>query len=48
MTAGAEIVLSGHDHNYQRWAPQNPDGTRDGRAASASSWWGLVARATPR
>jgi acid phosphatase type 7 len=27
--AGAEIVLSGHDHNYQRWAPQNPDGTLD-------------------
>jgi hypothetical protein len=24
----AEIVLAGHDHNYQRWAPQNPDGTR--------------------
>jgi acid phosphatase type 7 len=27
--AGAEIVLSGHDHNYQRYAPLNPDGTRD-------------------
>jgi hypothetical protein len=27
--AGAEIVLAGHDHNYQRWAPQNPDGTLD-------------------
>jgi Calcineurin-like phosphoesterase len=26
---GAEIVLAGHDHNYQRWAPQNPDGTLD-------------------
>ncbi len=27
--AGAEIVLAGHDHNYQRWAPLNPDGTLD-------------------
>jgi hypothetical protein len=27
--AGAEIVLAGHDHNYQRWAPQTPSGTRD-------------------
>jgi len=26
---GAEIVLSGHDHNYQRWTPQTPTGTRD-------------------
>jgi acid phosphatase type 7 len=25
----AEIVLSGHDHNYQRYAPQTPTGTRD-------------------
>jgi Calcineurin-like phosphoesterase len=27
--AGAEIVLSGHDHDYERFAPQNPDGARD-------------------
>jgi len=27
--AGAEIVLSGHDHNYQRWAPQTWNGTKD-------------------
>ena len=27
--AGAEIVLAGHDHNYQRYAPLNPDGTLD-------------------
>lgn len=24
--AGAELVLSGHDHNYERFAPQTPDG----------------------
>lgn len=24
--AGVEIVLGGHDHNYQRWAPQNANG----------------------
>jgi acid phosphatase type 7 len=27
--AGAEIVLTGHDHNYQRYAPQDADGLRD-------------------
>ena len=27
--AGAEIVLVGHDHNYQRFAPQTPDGRLD-------------------
>jgi acid phosphatase type 7 len=25
----AEIVLNGHDHNYQRYAPMTPGGTRD-------------------
>ena len=29
----AEIVLSGHDHNYQRWMPQTPDGTKDATRA---------------
>ena len=29
--AGAEIVLNGHDHNYERFAPQDPQG----RAAPA-------------
>jgi hypothetical protein len=27
--AGAEVVLVGHDHNYQRFAPQTPAGVRD-------------------
>jgi calcineurin-like phosphoesterase family protein len=27
--AGAEIVISAHDHNYQRFAPQTPDGRID-------------------
>jgi len=27
--AGAELVLSGHDHNYQRFRPMRPNGTRD-------------------
>ena len=27
--AGAEIVMSGHDHNYQRYIPQTPDGRAD-------------------
>ena len=27
--AGADIVLNGHDHDYERFAPQNPDGNAD-------------------
>ena len=26
---GAELVLVGHEHNYERFAPQKPDGTLD-------------------
>ena len=26
---GAEIVLTGHDHNYERFAPQDPTGVHD-------------------
>lgn len=28
---GAEIVLVGHEHNYERFAPQNPEGQRDAK-----------------
>ncbi len=27
--ANAEIVLNGHDHEYERFAPQNPSGVAD-------------------
>ena len=27
--AGVDVVLSGHEHNYERFAPQTPDGTAD-------------------
>ena len=27
--AGADIILAGHDHDYQRWAPQDASGTVD-------------------
>jgi len=27
--AGADVVLSGHDHDYERFAPQDPTGTLD-------------------
>lgn len=27
--AGADVVLNGHSHNYQRWRQQDPDGTPD-------------------
>ena len=26
---GVDLVLNGHDHNYQRWSPRRPDGTPD-------------------
>jgi alkaline phosphatase len=28
-SAGAEIVLNGHDHDYERFAPQDPEGRLD-------------------
>lgn len=28
---GAEVVLSGHEHNYERFAPQTPGGAQDTR-----------------
>jgi hypothetical protein len=27
--AGADLVINGHDHDYERFAPQRPDGTAD-------------------
>ncbi|MEO5577369.1 MAG: Ig-like domain-containing protein [Gaiellaceae bacterium] len=27
--SGAELILSSHDHDYERFAPQTPDGLRD-------------------
>jgi hypothetical protein len=27
--AGADVVLNGHDHDYERFAPQNPSGALD-------------------
>jgi len=27
--AGADLVINGHDHDYERFAPQTPDGTAD-------------------
>ncbi len=30
--AGADLVINGHDHDYERFAPQRPDGTVDSAA----------------
>ena len=35
--AGADVVINGHDHDYERFAPQTPDATIDQATASASS-----------
>ena len=29
--AGADVVLNGHEHNYERFAPQNPSGQTDSK-----------------
>ena len=29
--ANADVVLNGHDHDYERFAPQNPDGKADAK-----------------
>jgi alkaline phosphatase len=29
VDAGADVVLAGHDHHYERFAPMNPDGALD-------------------
>jgi len=26
---GVDLIINGHDHNYQRWTPMRPDGTAD-------------------
>ncbi len=35
--ANADVVVNGHDHNYERFAPQTPGGKLDPSAVSASS-----------
>ena len=45
--AGVEIVLSGHSHDYERFAPQDDSGHLDNAAGSASSWSGPAARSSP-
>ena len=44
--AGAELVLVGHDHDYERFAPQTPVAGWIGPEGSASSWSAPAARPT--
>jgi hypothetical protein len=44
--AGADVVLSAHKHNYERFAPQTRRVSRTRAAASASSSSAPVGRAT--
>jgi hypothetical protein len=37
--ADAEVVLNGHDHNYERFAPQRPSGAADSERGIRNSWW---------
>ena len=45
---GADVVLAGHDHTYQRWAPMGPSGASTRPAACASSSSGPAGGATTR
>jgi len=36
--AGADVVVVGHDHEYERFAPQSPSAAPDPVRGSASSW----------
>ena len=42
--AGADLIVNGHDHDYERFAPQDPTGHEDRGAGSGNSSW---ARAAP-
>ena len=44
--AGAEVVLNGHDHEYERFAPQDAEGSIDEAVECASSSSGPAARIT--
>ena len=47
-TAGAELVLSGHDHDYERLLPMDPSGpTIPTTASSRSSWARAASASTP-
>jgi 3',5'-cyclic AMP phosphodiesterase CpdA len=46
--AGVDVVLNGHDHNYQRFAPRILRGGRIPRMASGSSWLAQGAGASMR
>jgi hypothetical protein len=49
--AGADVVLNGHDHDYERFAPQDPFGNADPRGIRefvvGTGGSGLDARGTP-
>jgi 3',5'-cyclic AMP phosphodiesterase CpdA len=42
--ADTDVILAAHEHNYERFSPQDPGETQILSGASASSWWALAAR----
>ena len=51
--AGADVVINGHDHDYERFAPQRPDGTADAATGIrefvvGTGGWGLRSFSTIR
>lgn len=47
---GADVILNGHDHDYERFAPQDPTGEPDstGAASSSSAREARICAASPR
>ena len=49
--AGADVVLNGHEHSYERFAPQNPDGQADPNGIRefvvGTGGWGLYGFGSP-
>ena len=41
----ADVIVSGHDHVYERFARQTPSGALD-EGASGSSWWARAGRSS--
>jgi hypothetical protein len=46
--ANADMVLSGHDHSYERFLPQDPYGTANSTRGIRELWWALGAQNTTR
>jgi hypothetical protein len=47
-SAGVDVVLSDHEHNYERFAPQDPNGRADPERGIREFVWAQVVRTSTR